>query len=359
VKQALPQHNTLIEWTHIPGFKGETLNPNRAKSLITGRVGHWCQKVGDDCANCYAERANLNGRFNWATKQPFTPAGRKNVEFVFDEARLLKPLSMTSPRAIFWTDMTDFCGDWVPDSWLDKQFAVMGFTRRHIHMLLTKRPDRLAAYTTAMSGVEPDTPEAERWDDARRWLRKNITGQTLEAQRQREYIGVMMADVLWPFKNIWLGTSVGCKSGLPRLTDLAKVNAQVLVISFEPLIEDLGDITSYLKAIVEKQDSEPQRVWAILGGESGYGDSVRDCHLEWMYDLQRQCEIFHIPIFIKQIGARPKVYMPSLNGRILADYPITHPKGGDQSEWPSEMSKRREWPMGYALEKPSETPNGG
>ena len=35
---------TKIEWTHIPGYIGETWNP------VTG-----CVKISPGCANCYAE----------------------------------------------------------------------------------------------------------------------------------------------------------------------------------------------------------------------------------------------------------------------------------------------------------------
>jgi protein gp37 len=35
---------TKIEWTHIPGYKGETWNP------VIG-----CSKISEGCRNCYAE----------------------------------------------------------------------------------------------------------------------------------------------------------------------------------------------------------------------------------------------------------------------------------------------------------------
>ncbi len=38
------KHNTKIEWTHHPGFKGETWNP------VVG-----CTKVSQGCKFCYAE----------------------------------------------------------------------------------------------------------------------------------------------------------------------------------------------------------------------------------------------------------------------------------------------------------------
>ena len=39
----MTSHNTPIEWTHPPGYKGETWNP------IVG-----CTLVSPGCSNCYA-----------------------------------------------------------------------------------------------------------------------------------------------------------------------------------------------------------------------------------------------------------------------------------------------------------------
>ena len=37
-------HGTGIEWTHVPGYKGETWNPVRG-----------CTKISPGCKHCYAE----------------------------------------------------------------------------------------------------------------------------------------------------------------------------------------------------------------------------------------------------------------------------------------------------------------
>src|SRR5690606_17246360 len=99
-------------------------------------LGHWCQKVSPGCTNCYAEKLNLSQRFGWATRQPYTPAGRQNVEIVLDEKTLIRPLQWTKPRAIFWHDMTDGFGEWVEQEWLDRMFAVCALTPQHLHMWL-------------------------------------------------------------------------------------------------------------------------------------------------------------------------------------------------------------------------------
>ena len=45
---------TSIEWTDC------TANPLRARNLVTGAVGHFCEHDSAACAHCYAE--GWNGR---------------------------------------------------------------------------------------------------------------------------------------------------------------------------------------------------------------------------------------------------------------------------------------------------------
>jgi len=43
------KHNTGIQWTHLPGYTGETWNPVRG-----------CRRVSPGCENCYAELLAAN-----------------------------------------------------------------------------------------------------------------------------------------------------------------------------------------------------------------------------------------------------------------------------------------------------------
>ncbi len=44
-------------------------------------------------------------------------------------------------------------------------------------------------------------------------------------------------------KNVWIGCSIGEKSRLWRLEQLRKIEAKIRFVSFEPLLEDLGEFS--------------------------------------------------------------------------------------------------------------------
>ena len=78
-------------------------------------------------------------------------------------------------------------------------------------------------------------------------------------------------------KNIWLGVTVdNRKEGLPRIDKLRYLQASVLFLSVEPLLEDLG------KMNLENID------WVIVGGESG--NRARPMEKEWVVNIKQQCE---------------------------------------------------------------------
>ncbi len=88
-------------------------------------------------------------------------------------------------------------------------------------------------------------------------------------------------------------------------------------------------------------------------GESG--PDARTCKVSWVRDLVRQCSEAGVPVFVKQLGARPDFVEPLAGGGqsiesmlrcgeyeeepiILRDR-----KGGDPSEWPMDL-RVRQWP---------------
>ena len=76
--------------------------------------------------------------------------------------------------------------------------------------------------------------------------------------------------------------------GLSRLDYLKCSNANIKFISFEPLLENLGDID--LRGID----------WVIVGGESG--PKARPMKTEWVLKIKDQCEQTHTKFFFKQWG---------------------------------------------------------
>jgi protein gp37 len=111
------------------------------------------------------------------------------------------------------------------------------------------------------------------------------------------------------YPNVWLGVSVENRSqGLPRLDYLREIPAVVRFISFEPLLEDLGDVN--LNGIH----------WAIICGEKGAIKKVRSMDVQWARNLIAQCKERGVSVWIKQLGSRPmlggkEIIVRDSNGR--------------------------------------------
>jgi len=91
--------------------------------------------------------------------------------------------------------------------------------------------------------------------------------------------------------NVWIGCSIGARDRLFRLDQLRTIPARIRWVSFEPLLEDLGDFS------LEGID------WAIVGGESD-PKVPRPMRLEWAENVRRVCARDGVPFFFKQVGGR-------------------------------------------------------
>jgi hypothetical protein len=87
--------------------------------------------------------------------------------------------------------------------------------------------------------------------------------------------------------------------------------------------------------------------WVVIGGESG--PNARPFDVVWSREIVRQCRAAGVPVFVKQIGAKPY----SSEGGWSSTGSITVPvgsewrfvkfkdkKGGDMSEWPPDIQIR-------------------
>src|SRR5918911_4833345 len=117
--------STAISWTN------ETWNP------ATG-----CSRVSDGCRYCYAEALSL--RRGWSTKPWTHNNARENVLLHHD--RLRKPYTWKKPRMVFVNSMSDLFHEVIPDEFIAQVFAVMADLPRHTFQVLTKRPERAAAW---------------------------------------------------------------------------------------------------------------------------------------------------------------------------------------------------------------------
>jgi protein gp37 len=172
------------------------------------------------------------------------------------------PLHWRAPRLCFVNSGADLFHEDVDFRFLAEIYAHVYLAERHTFQFLTKRPEAML-----------------------RWYKGQPQTMTVEAISE---IGEKKFHWGWPLLNLWPGVSVESKKYLYRLDLLRQVPAPVRMVSFEPLLEDLGEVN--LQGIG----------WAIVGGESGPG--ARPMHPDWARSLRDQCVAAGVPFFFKQWG---------------------------------------------------------
>ncbi|MFN6562659.1 MAG: DUF5131 family protein [Nostoc sp. ChiSLP01] len=251
---------TNIQWTDL------TDNIIRAKD-----GGWWCQKISPGCAKCYSEKLNQNTFFG-GNKLPYSG---QPLELVLDTEIIRKWGFQKKPKKHFVASMTDVFGEWIPRYWQHEMLDGMFVAPKQTFQILTKRP------LIMLSSVEA-------------WLDSHSLDKLPE--------------------KIWVGTSIENRHTLQQRSPiLAQIPAHVRFWSAEPLLEDLGDISLFLKDIH----------WIICGGESG--PNSRPCHLEWLQSIVQQCHSDKIPVFVKQVGANAYFQQQQFKTR--------NKKGGDITEF--------------------------
>lgn len=223
-----------------------------------------CTKCSSGCLNCYAEtmakRLKAMGISKY--KNAFT--------LTLHNDDLTEPLKWRKGRNIFVCSMSDLFHEQVPFSFVDSVMEIIMETPQHRYQILTKRAERMLEYFS-----QRDIPS-----------------------------------------NVWLGVTVECKSSKKRIDLLRKLNASVLFLSCEPLVEDLGNLN------LDNID------WIIVGGESG--PYARPMKQEWVFNIQEQVEKQNKVFFFKQWGTwgsdgiKRNKYANGklLKGKVYHDFPV-------------------------------------
>lgn len=214
-----------------------------------------CSKVSRGCDHCYAE--TIAERFRGG------PAYPNGFELTLKPHKLAEPLRWKTPCKVFVNSMSDLFHRDIPREYLDHVFGVMEQASRHQFQVLTKRSSLLRNYVNARYRLAPE--------------------------------------------HIWLGASIEDRAALVRLRHLRETHAAVRMVSFEPLLEDLGEMD--LSGIH----------WVIVGGESG--PNRRPLELDWVRRLRDQCLEQGVPFFYKQGGAARPGQQRILDGRTWDEYP--------------------------------------
>jgi protein gp37 len=339
--------STGIEWTD------ETWNP------IAG-----CSDVSEGCRHCYArgmaKRLSAMGMAKYQGLTVLQGSGRGVMRTVwtgkiaFDEAMLRRPLGWKRPRRIFVNSMSDLFHPGVTDEQIDRIFAVMALCPQHTFQVLTKRPERMLAYSEPSNRrVKLRLVEMEE---------AGIINRALEEAAQARVSA-------WPLPNLWLGVSVeDQKAADARIPLLLQTPAAVRFLSCEPLLGPV-DLTHYLHldetnggadfrgvngwgydewsggftGPTTSNDScyapEPGLHWVIVGGESGPG--ARPMHPGWARILRDQCAAAGVPYFFKQHGEyRCSAIEPdaSFSGSFAMSNPVAGGRSAAVIQFPSQKA---------------------
>jgi len=143
-------------------------------------------------------------------------------------------------------------------------------------------------------------------------------------------------------QNVWMGCTVeNQEAAEDRMLWLFKIPAKVRFVSQEPQVGpvdwnriEVGRKAESLACVYYDALSAGKLHWIIVGGESGH--NARPFDLAWARQTVAQCKAAGVPVFVKQLGAKPW-----LNGQ---PYWIVSKKGSSMSEIPPDL-KIREVPQ--------------
>jgi protein gp37 len=297
---------TKIEWVRgDDGSEGLSWNALRARPKVpkdpkfAGKTANHCEHVNGACKFCYAESQNPR-----AGGHAFIRQNRDLYTFEVDERKLLEPLKRKKPTRIFVESMSDAFGEWWPDHFIDKLYAVMALCPQHTFINLSKRPERRQKYLSLTRTVEAIYSLACKQDErvASRWQ--------------------------WPLPNVIEGISVSCQpEAVKDVPVLLATQAAIRCVSAEPLLGPIdftaikfdyghglfGDALKWHHLPYQEPRKYPALDWVIVGGESG--PKARPMHPQWARDIRDQCKAAGVAFFFKQWGewaptAQTRIYDP-------------------------------------------------
>jgi protein gp37 len=228
----------------------------------TLNLGWGCRKVDSACANCYMFRLSYDWKID--------PTRIRTFDITKREKELNSwPLDK---KLVFLNDMTDTFGEFFSFELIEQWHQLFERHPEREFQLLTKRIGRAMVFYRDHWGKPP--------------------------------------------RNVWLGCSIGERKRLWRLVQLTQIDAKVRFVSFEPLIEDLGEFD--LKGVH----------WAITGGESDR-NHPRPMKPEWAENIRRICKRDVVAFFFKQMGGKGGDCAGGdlLNGVRYHEYPMVENDG--------------------------------
>ena len=199
-----------------------------------------CTKVSEGCKYCYAEA--LSKRWNRSFNVTLHPEKLKEVNKIPPGSK------------VFVNSMSDLFHEFISFEFIERVLDSIRSRPDVTFQILTKRPVRAEDYVNWVT-------ERPEWKYP-----------------------------VFP-ENVWLGVSVETRRHMDRVRSLRYCNdIGYTFVSFEPLLEDIGDIDLYHNLID----------WIIIGGESG--PHHRPMNIEWARNLVRQAKEHNVAVWMKQLG---------------------------------------------------------
>lgn len=338
---------------------------NGVLSALVWNFVRGCRRVSAGCENCYAEAvaARFSGLDKAGMPLPYMGLAKraKNGEprwtgkgrFIAD--KLMDPLRWGPAKSVrhrvFVNSMSDLFFEEFTNEEIAAGFGVMASESQHDFLILTKRAKRMGEW---FKWVERDGLPLHEIA-ARAKIALNVDGSIIEKGTE------------WPLPNVWLGVSCENQATADeRIPELLATPAAVRWVSAEPLLgpvelfgrDDDGNygpgwhlksvkqLTDYGTGVEHDVDAQIGLDWVVVGGESGPG--ARPMDLAWARAIVEQCRAASVPVFVKQLGARPEVraMKDDINGRPFESavpFWLRDKKGGDPVEWPEDL-RVREFP---------------
>jgi protein gp37 len=305
--------SSAIEWTD------ETWNPTLG-----------CTVVSEGCRNCYAARESIRlaGRFphyEGLAEMRGVREGRRAVftgEVQLMPDRLEQPFHWRKPRRVFVDSMSDLFHPTVPDDFIDHVFAVMALSPLHTFQVLTKRPERMAAYLQHFYERATLPPPSLFISHGTAAIQDYLSERFFLFAEESERLAKIhdagwkkhVGGVFGILPNVWLGTSVEDQAAADeRIPHLLRTPAAVRFLSCEPLLGPIelfgmGRAATLCPACGLKYDHDFDvggtgcrgLDWIIVGGESG--PHARPMHPEWARCLRDACRAAGVSFFFKQWG---------------------------------------------------------
>lgn len=301
--------------------------------------------TAEECRNCYAADADqrhlYEGEGHWGAGAPryVTTPDYHHMPFGWNKTAKRKG---DRPRCFGGSNM-DFADAEPPPGEPAGLWDVIKQTDALDWLMLTKRPERLPVVLPWMLDGSPS------------------------------------------WKHVWVGTSVGHPDSYWRIDKLMAARAALRFLSVEPLLAEL-DLSRWVfnrrRAIRDamhgpaayNEDQADSVIaypvdWVIVGGESGR--AARECEIDWIRSIVKQCRDASVPVFVKQLGKRPVLVENCITCRGVGERrsPLDGSmyrcddcggsgndrtiirltkKGGDMLEWPEDLRNIRELPISPA-----------